>query len=366
MQALKYAQFAKVYEPLDIAADFKTSPEDFIVEEHLPFQLSGEGEHTWLYVQKRGCNTNWVAGLLANHAQVKQRAIGYAGLKDRHGVTSQWFSVHLPGLPEPDWKSLESEEIIVLKNVKHSRKLQRGALKENYFRITLRNITGSLEALSERCELLSHQGLPNYFGEQRFGFGLGNLKHAESMFLHPKKRISRHKRSLYLSAARSWIFNTILSTRIQDKTWNQYLAGDVFMLDGKSACFSDDDSEDLETRIEQLEIHPTAVLWGSGVSMSQGENADLEKAIADAWPVFRDGLVQARVEQQRRALRFLPREMEWTAEGGVFTLSFKLQAGSYATALLRELAALNEPERANIPVEISGENIDKTIANKPI
>jgi len=348
MQVLDYKQLGRAYGSLDIKADFKTCPEDFVVEEYLPFSLSGEGEHVWLYVQKRGCNTDWLAGVLAKHAGIQPRSVGYAGLKDRHGVTSQWFSVHLPGLPGPDWKQLESDEISILENIRHSRKLQRGALKENHFHITLRNVTGPLKLLNERCKLIARQGVPNYFGEQRFGFGLGNIKYAESMFLKPGKRISRHKRSLYLSAARSWIFNNILCERISNKTWNRHLQGDVFMLDGKSACFIDDGSDDLESRIGCLEIHPTAVLWGSGVSMSQHENADLEKTIIDEWPVFRDGLIHVGVQQQRRALRFVPRDMVCGAEGGVFTLSFKLQAGSYATALLRELVQLKEPERANI------------------
>ena len=147
-------------------------------------------------------------------------------------MTRQWFSVHLPGLKEPDWTLLESDVINILKNVRHSRKLQRGALKENHFRIILRNISGSMPALSERCELISQQGIPNYFGEQRFGHSLANLMHAESMFLKPAKKISRHKKSLYLSAARSWLFNEILSTRVQNHTWNRTVVGDVFMLDG--------------------------------------------------------------------------------------------------------------------------------------
>jgi len=365
-QAPNYEQFIRAYEPLGITADFKTNPEDFVVEELLSFSLSGEGEHVWLYIRKRGCNTNWVADLLAKFAGLKQRAVGYAGLKDRHGVTSQWFSVHLPGMEEPDWSLLESEEISILKNVRHSRKLQRGALKENHFHITLRNVTGPVSALSTRCELIAQQGVPNYFGEQRFGHSLANLAHSESMFLKPEKRISRHKRSLYLSAARSWLFNEILATRILNKTWNRRIAGDVFMLDGKSACFSDDGSDDLDTRIDQLEIHPTAVLWGSGHSMSQAECADLEKSIIDQWPIFRDGLVKAKVQQQRRALRVLSRDMEWSAEGDSFSLAFKLRSGSYATMVLRELVQLNEPKRANIPVEIPGENTGKTTANELI
>lgn len=357
-----FDQFAHAYEPLGINACFKSSVEDFMVQEKLPFDLSGEGEHTWLHIRKSGCNTDWVARKLADLAGVRLRCVGYAGLKDRHGLTSQWFSVHLPGKDDPDWSLLESyssdseagltnspEQLEILEIKRHSRKLRRGALKENRFYIRLRSLKHInrladklLQAIDKRCQLIAGSGVPNYFGEQRFGRGMGNLASAIELFSHREVRIPRHKKSIYLSAARSWIFNRILSQRVTEGLWNQRIAGDVFMLDGKTACFQDDDSSVLNERLDKGEIHPTAVLWGTGDSMTMGAAAELESDIINACPVFRDGLQEFKVQQMRRALRVIPGEMVWSYKDAIFSLEFTLPAGSYATMVLRELFELEE------------------------
>ena len=203
-QGLKFDQFAHAYEPLAISAHLKTFPEDFIVDEQLPFELSGEGEHAWLHIQKRDCNTDWVAKALAKIAGVRSRCVGYAGLKDRHGLTSQWFSVHMPGLPDPDWQQIESipgdeGNIKLLEAKRHSRKLRRGALKENRFTICLRHLKGRSDDLAslidQRCQLIAERGVPNYFGEQRFGHDMGNLSAAAYMFSKEELRLPRHKKS---------------------------------------------------------------------------------------------------------------------------------------------------------------------------
>lgn len=263
---VRFEQFAHAYAPLGLSVDFKTCAEDFVVDEHLPFALSGEGEHAWLHIQKRGCNTDWVAKQLAKVAGVRARNVSYAGLKDRHGITSQWFSVQLPGQPDPDWRDIESDEITVLEAKRHGRKLRRGALKENRFQIHLRNLApdNAIEQFGQRCRSIAQEGVPNYFGEQRFGHHMGNLLSAEQMFSHPEQRIPRHQKSLYLSAARSWIFNQVLSERIHRANWNRRIQGDAFMLEGKSACFQDDTTPDIDDRLLRGDIHPTAVLWGKG------------------------------------------------------------------------------------------------------
>jgi tRNA pseudouridine13 synthase len=340
----QFDQFAHAYPSLDISARFKQSPEDFIVDEELPFELTGQGEHAWLKVRKRNNNTDWVAARIAEHAGVKKHAVGYAGLKDRFAVTTQWFSVYLPGRDDVDWDDFKLEGVELLETTRHRRKLQRGALKQNRFTIRLRDIeiagNSGIEQVSKRCELIRQQGVPNYFGEQRFGHGLSNLADAERMFSQPRKRIPRHKRSLFISAARSWIFNTILSERIQAGTWNQRIKGDVFMLDGRSACFSDDDSENLHQRLQRGEIHPTAVLWGDGANMATANCEALESDIVSRYPLFKQGLRDARVEQQRRSLRLLVKDIECRQHASDLVLTFSLQAGSYATMVLREIVKL--------------------------
>jgi len=342
-QINSFEDFAHVWPQLAVSADFKRLPEDFMVEESLPFELIGEGEHDWLYVRKRETNTDWLAGQLARFAGVKPVAVGYAGMKDRYAITSQWFSVHLPGRNDVDWPSLSIPGVELLQVTRHARKLQRGALKHNRFTIRLRDISGDSALLAARCELIRQQGVPNYFGEQRFGHGLDNLRRAEAMFRNPRRRLPRQKRSLYLSAARSWLFNCMLNERIARTCWNTRIDGDVFMLDGRSACFADDASGDLAQRLRQGAIHPTAALWGQGEYMAAGECASIETTVVDALPALGQGLVDARVDAQRRAMRVIPGNIGLRLEDGDAVLAFDLQAGSYATMVLRELLRCRPP-----------------------
>lgn len=348
---IRFDQFTHAYKPLAISADFKVRPEDFIVDEKLPFELSGEGEHAWLHIQKQGCNTDWVAKALAKIAGVRLRCVGYAGLKDRHGLTSQWFSVHMPGMPDPDWTQIESIEgeegnIKLLAATRHSRKLRRGALKENRFSIRLRDLKGDVgemaSSIDARCQLIAERGVPNYCGEQRFGHGMANLAAAAYMFSHDDLRLPRNKKSIYLSASRSWIFNRVLSERVQRDVWDTKIPGDVFMLEGKTACFWDDGSSDLEERIKNKEIHPTALLWGEGELRTQLQAAELENRIVDENPIFKQGLCQFKVQQMRRALRLMPNNMCWEFQDGDLLLSFDLPSGCYATMVLRELLEVQE------------------------
>jgi tRNA pseudouridine13 synthase len=345
LKPCKDYSFARVYQSLNISARIKINADDFIVEEHIPVEFSGEGEHCWIYLKKRNCNTDWVAQQLANYCNVKKMAVAYAGLKDRHAVTSQWFSVHLPGLPTPEWSTFaslfEGENLQVLECFRHHRKLQRGALKSNAFKITLRELSNvddeTFELLKQRCQLIAEKGIPNYFGPQRFGRNRNNLEQAIKLFSKPGFRLPRHKRSIYLSAARSWMFNCILSERINCNTWNARLPGDVFMLDGKSACFKDDADEGLNERLSNNEIHPTAVLWGDGEIMVESQAEKLESEIINQFPVFRDGLLAARLQSQRRACRVIPRCFESYRQDDNFVVSFTLPAGSYATMVLSEI-----------------------------
>ena len=358
----------RVYQPLDISAKLKSTADDFIVEENIPLEFSGEGEHCWIYIRKRGCNTDWIAQQLAAYCGVKKMDVAYAGLKDRHAVTSQWFSVQLPGKPTPEWHEFESsfsspgsdESVEVLKCFRHNKKLQRGALKSNTFRITLRELSdsseGTLHSLQQRCDQIANYGVPNYFGAQRFGRNYNNLEQAKKLFARPRYKLAKHKRSLYLSAARSWLFNSILSERVKRDVWNSRLPGDVFMLNGRSACFKDDGDnvDELNQRLSSNEINPTAILWGEGDIMVTAQAAELELSVIDRFPVFRDGLISARLQAHRRSCRVIPEQMGCSQLGDDFVVSFTLPAGSYATMVLSEIfselheADFNNPARAKI------------------
>jgi tRNA pseudouridine13 synthase len=183
----------------------RTVPEDFIVYESLAVEPSGEGEHVFLQIQKTSENTEYVARQLARFANVRQRDIGYAGLKDRHAVTTQWFSVWLPGKSEPDWMAFATDNMKVLHIVRHARKLKRGVLSGNRFEITIRDWQGDQAKTIGQLGLIKANGIANYYGEQRFGNQGQNVNKALTMFRGDK--VKREQRSLYLSAARSYLFN---------------------------------------------------------------------------------------------------------------------------------------------------------------
>ena len=326
------------YDPPKLRGQLRATPDDFQVREVVDFALDGAGEHAWLWVRKHDANTDWVARRLAERASVSPGAVSYAGLKDRHAVTEQWFSVHLPGKADPDWAAIHPD-FTVLEAVRHSRKLRRGALSGNRFRITIRDLTGDPVELAARWRTVATAGVPNYFGEQRFGRDAGNLLRAEAMLRGLEKVRDRHQRGLYLSAARSALFNAVLARRIAEGHWDQALSGEVLMLAGSHSIFHVAEADEtLRRRVADFDLHPTGPLWGAGELLSSGVVRELEEAVADEWPIFRDGLAAAGLKQERRALRLLVQGAALELpEPDVAILEFQLPAGAYATMVLREL-----------------------------
>lgn len=340
-----FAEFNRAYPEIIAKGQFKSAVDDFKVDEIMGVELSGEGEHLWLQVEKTDCNTDWAARILAQQAGIKLHGVSYAGLKDRFGITCQWFSLHLPGKDNPEFCELEKEGIRILQQGRHRQKLKRGGLQGNRFALKIRHLQAQPDKLENRLQDIAQSGVPNYFGRQRFGFDMGNLHKAEKMFAGHYRRLKKHQRSLYLSAARSWIFNSILSARIQQQNWNQYLPGDVLMLAGKSACFADDGSADIARRIEQGELHPTGAMWGDGESQAAADCAVLEAEQADKTPALKQGLIDARLKHERRALRLMVNNMSWQIGEDNLALSFDLPPGAYATMVLREIGDFIEPVR---------------------
>lgn len=323
-------------------AVFRSRPEDFVVEEIAGFEPSGAGEHLVLDVEKRGMNTVFAARLIAQWAGVPEKAVGYAGLKDRHAVTRQRFSVHLPGREAPDPAALETPGLRVLGAARHARKLPRGGLAGNRFEITLRDVQGNREAIDSRLAALAARGVPNYFGEQRFGRGGDNVAQAIAMFAG--RRVRGEERSLLLSAARSELFNRVLAERVLAGTWDRPMDGEVWMLDGRRSVFGPEAfTTELEARLTAFDIHPTGPLWGRGALRSTGECAALEEAVTarDDGPALRRGLEAAGLEQERRALRLRPADIDaqWLSDRDL-VLRFSLPAGTYATSVLAELGSM--------------------------
>ncbi len=316
----------------------RTVPEDFRVDEIALVTPDGVGEHVLLQIEKRNTNTDFVARALTKLAGVRPVDVSFAGLKDRYAVTTQWFSVRLGGKEEPDWSALESEEVRVLETARHGRKLRRGALKGNRFRLVVRDVQADTEKLKGRLETIKAQGVPNYFGPQRFGRGAANLERAEALFRGDFRERNRHKRGLYLSAARSALFNSVLSARVLEGTWNRPIRGEVLILDGRSGVFLGESGDGtLGERVEAGEIHPTGPLWGEGKRMPTEEAFELEETVLSEFEVFRKGLEAARLKQERRALRLSVRQLEWEHRNDMLEIAFQLDSGTYATTVLREL-----------------------------
>lgn len=322
----------------------RSTPEDFRVEEVLGYDADGSGEHLLLWVEKRGANTDWVARELAKFAGVPAVAVGYAGMKDRHAVTRQTFSVQLAGRPDPDWSTFPHAEVHVLAATRHSRKLKRGALRGNRFMLVLRGIEGDRVQAERVLQQIAARGVPNYFGEQRFGREGGNVAQARAMFAGrglDGRRIDRDKRSMLLSAARSQIFNMVLAARVERGCWDTALEGDIWSLAGSRSWFGPEPFSDaLAERLARGDIHPSGPLWGQGEPPTQADAGALEREIGVANRDLVAGLAAARMDQERRPLRLLPSDLRWRwLDEAALEFSFELPAGAYATVVLRELAS---------------------------
>jgi len=317
--------------------EIKTIHDDFVVEEILSFTADGSGEHVFLQIEKCGENTEYVARLLARFAGVRQRDIGFAGLKDRHARTVQWFSVWLPGREDPDWTQIQTENISIQQITRHTRKLKRGAIVANHFKIRIRNWSGDADKTEKQLQLIRQQGFPNYFGKQRFGRQGQNVNKALALFQRVK--LKREQRSIYLSAVRSYLFNLILAKRVGLSNWNQLLTGDVCQLNHSHSIFKVErvDRQLLE-RINSGDMHPTAVMYGKGGVETSEDAGNIEKVVINENPELVSVLLKYGLTAERRALRVIPEQLNWQFEDAKqWQLCFRLPAGSYATSLLREL-----------------------------
>ena len=317
-------QWPNAYPDSGASATLKLLNEDFIVAE-LPLQLpSGEGEHIWLDVEKNGANTAFVAQQLAGAASVEESAVGYAGLKDRHAITRQWFSIHQPKGETPDLTLLQHSEFKVLSQSRHLKKLRSGDLQGNRFRIVLRDVTGDRNAIEDNLKAVASHGVPNYFGAQRFGHDGGNVEQGRAMLAREIRVRHPKKKGIYLSAVRSFVFNEVLALRIQQGLWGKTLPGDVMDEAGR----------------------PTGPLWGRGRVISTDQAQALENGVAERHATLCEGMEHAGLNQERRALVANPVEMSWVwQQANQLVLMFSLRAGNYATSVVNEILRTTEPDR---------------------
>ena len=290
-----------------------------------------------MQIEKRDDNTEWVARQLARAFDVKPTEVGYCGLKDRRALATQWFSLPRRGRDPDALPTGLPESLRILRDAAHRRKLRRGSHRGNHFRIRLRAFRGERDALGERLRQIAAAGFPNYFGPQRFGEDGANLDKADAMLDGRLRVRGRHQRGLYLSAIRAWLFNRLLSERLAAGTWLQVREGDWLNLAGSASRFrAEPPLAPLQARLDELDLHPTAALWGRDRA-DRPQLLEAERCGLAAFSRWCEGLEKAGLEAERRPARCVPLELRWHFAGPDLWLEFGLPRGAYATALLREL-----------------------------
>lgn len=319
-------------------ASLKVLPEDFRVTEQLwpecessEVSNTGAGEHLCVRLEKSGDNTEYVARELAVIAGCKAFEVGFCGLKDRHAITVQWFSLYCPGREAGDAELLATiaERWPVLASRRHARKLRRGEHLNNGFDLVLRQVSGDRAALDQALTVLAERGAPNYFGPQRFGIDGGNLARAVNLDpsrLNRKKGGRRggggsgSKNVLYFSAARSWLFNEVLAERVSAGNW--------------FACQPGEPAEGST---------PTGPLWGDGGTSAGEEQASSERAVVARHPEFEKLFLSTRMKPERRALVTRPEDLHWQwQDENTLRLQFRLPPGQYATTVLGDIFELQD------------------------
>lgn len=351
IDAVDMTDFAYVRgEPPQAYAVIRHQPQDFQVFEQCSVNPDGEGEHLWVLVKKTGLTTTRVAECLAETLQIKTREIGYSGLKDRWAVTQQWFSMPWPirhgdAFPfdtEQTHEVSETGYFSVLQQRRHTRKLRRSTHNANAFVITLRDVVGSKDEIDADLARIAKQGIPNYFGPQRFGHEGRNLALARALF--GGKRLRRNQRGFALSAARAFLFNNLLGARVSDGSWNRILPGEAVMLAGTHSVFGADgqDMDALEQRATLFDVHPSGPLAGQQTNQPvSGEALALEQQELERHDGLVGGLIDARVDAARRALRVDTRNLSWHwADANTLTVEMTLPPGSFATSVLREFVGV--------------------------
>jgi len=333
-------------------ATIKQQLSDFKVFESLSFEPSNSGEHTLLHLEKTGLNTAFVAEALAKYGKLPLRNVSYAGRKDKYATTSQWFGIYHGGSAKADWSGFTMEGVKILHITQNERKLRTGAIKANRFEIVLRNIDKlDQHALLARIEKIRQQGVPNYFGNQRFGELIksdgtvqlgGNLNLAEKLVNGEDIR-NRNKKSMAISALRSWLFNHFVSKRISELDYQLLLDGDALSLSGSNSFFIHN-SQDFELlantqeRLTQGDVLITAPLWGEGELDSQREARLFEQKVADEYQLVCNALENLKLSQQRRSILLFVEDFTTQISDNSAVLSFSLPSGCFATSVLREIA----------------------------
>jgi tRNA pseudouridine13 synthase len=329
-----------------VSGALRVEAADFDVEEQLGFEPDGGEAHRLLLVEKSGANTLFVARSLAARAGRAPAEIGFAGQKDRRAVARQWFSVPAPR-DAASYVGYTGDGFRVLAEHPHSRKLRRGALAGNRFRIRVRGLQGDAKSIGARIAQLAAAGVPNYYGLQRFGNAGANLGRVRRWLETGRLPRGREQRAFLLSSARSLAFNAVLAARVAANSWNRLLPGEVVNLAGSQSVFTaDNPDEGLQKRLREGDLSPTGPLCGAGGVLPGGEAARVEgAALAAVAP--RPALLSAvGMRAERRALVLRPAGFRHRLAADTLEVEFELPRGAFATSVLRELLDVRVPEAA--------------------
>jgi len=346
----------KLY-PLKVKNDFlfNPSPRDFIVEEVPLYQFSGNGEHLILHIRKKDMTTWEMIETIAKYLNIKVKEIGYAGLKDKHAMTIQYISL-LAKNNEEKLQNFNHDKIKILNKYRHNNKIRIGHLKGNNFKIRLKKVLGvQKDKLNSTIEWIKKYGIPNYFGEQRFGNNGNNWQEGKDI-LEGKLKIRNPKtKKFLLNAYQSYLFNSWLSKRVEisillkdfnenevEKILNlpkrtltntkkqphffKLLEGDLMMHYPFGRVFEVDDLEKESNRFFLKNISPTGLLAGKKVSRATKS----AKAIESHY----DKNIKENGTRRYAWIFVEDIKTNYIEEKAHYELSFFLPKGSYATNVI--------------------------------
>jgi tRNA pseudouridine13 synthase len=321
----------------------KVEPEDFEVEELPAYLPSGQGEHLFLWIEKRGRDTPDVALELSQAVGVPAREVTYAGMKDRHAVTRQMMC--LPAAVEDKLEGVAVPGVRILWRKRHDNRLRTGHLDGNRFRIRVRDVRDA--GAARAClEALARTGVANYFGDQRFGFEDQNAGQGKMLLLGQRlpRAPSRFLRKLFLSAYQSLLFNELCALRVQAGTLGKALLGDVLRKADSGGCFVCEAPEVDQPRADAFEVSPAGPMFGPKMLAAAGAVAEAELSLLQREGLtlqdFRRGREETQGARRPYRIRFAPSEV--AVEGDCLQLAFELPKGCYATVALRELLKSDE------------------------
>lgn len=334
-----------------IVGTLKSQPEDFEVEEIPAYPPSGDGEHLFLWIEKRGVSADELTRHLSRTLDISPGDLGTAGLKDKQAVTRQFVSV--PRRIESLLPSLNTDNIRVLNSTPHKNKLRTGHLHGNRFRVLVRDVVepDALTKANAIAERLRLSGLPNYFGSQRFGNNGSTLKQGLSLLSETgassepsRKSRDRHRSGrqflhrLALSAAQSWLFNQVLAERLRDGLLDRVLLGDVMQVCATGGLFIAQDLAAEQPRFDAQETVMTGPMFGPKMKPTTDEPATREQRVLDAAQLSPDAFRRYGhlTDGTRRPLLVRPDDLRISAVPDGLLFEFALPSGCYATVLLHE------------------------------